>query len=117
MIMNRSESKAILRNIRVSPRKLNLVAALIRGMGVGKASDVLSFSRKRIALDVRKTLMSAVANAENNHSMDIDNLVVTQAHVGQGIVMKRFSPRAKGRGVSIRKPFSHLTIVVSEKEV
>jgi len=115
--MESNESKAILRNIRVSPQKLNLVAALIRGMKINKALDVLAFSRKRIATEVRKTLMSAIANAENNHSLEIDNLVVTQAHVGQGVVMKRFSPRAKGRGVSIRKPFSHLTIVLSEKEV
>ncbi len=115
--MGSNESKAILRNIRVSPQKLNLVAALIRGMKINKALDVLAFSRKRIATEVRKTLMSAIANAENNHSLEIDNLVVTQAHVGQGVVMKRFSPRAKGRGVSIRKPFSHLTIVLSEKEV
>lgn len=115
--MNNKDSKAILRNVRVSPRKLNLVAAMIRGMKVDKASDVLAFSRKRIALDVRKTLMSAVANAENNHALDIDKLVVSEAYVGNSFVMKRFSPRAKGRGVGIKKPFSHLTIVVSEKEV
>lgn len=110
-------AKAILRRIRVSPRKLNLVAGQIRGLKVGKALDVLTFSRKRIALDVRKTLMSAIANAENNHGLDVDTLVVDTATVGQSIVLKRFQARAKGRGVGIKKPFSHLTIVVREKEV
>lgn len=115
--MEQNTAKAILRNVRVSPRKLNLVAAMIRGMKVAKALDVLAFSPKRIALDVRKTLASAIANAETNHGLDIDTLVVTEASVGQSIVLKRFSPRAKGRGVGIKKPFSHLTIKVSEKEV
>lgn len=115
--MEQNTAKAVLRNVRVSPRKLNLVAAMIRGMKVSKALDVLTFSPKRIAHDVRKTLASAVANAENNHGLDIDTLVVTEASVGQSIVLKRFRPRAKGRGVGIRKPFSHLTIKVSEKEV
>ena len=110
-------AKAILRRIRVSPRKLNLVAGQIRGMKAARALDVLAFSRKRIALDVRKTLMSAIANAENNHDLDVDNLVVHEATVGQSIVLKRFMARAKGRGVGIKKPFSHLTIIVREQEV
>jgi large subunit ribosomal protein L22 len=109
-------AQAILRNIRVSPRKLNLVAEQIRGMKVNKALDVLAFSRKRIAHEVRKTLTSAIANAENNHGLDIDMLVVDQAYVGQAIVMKRFHARAKGRGVGIKKPFSHLTIKLREQE-
>lgn len=115
--MSVRESKAILKNLRVSPRKLNLVAAMIRGMQVQKALDVLQFSRKRIAIEVRKTLMSAIANAENNHALDVDNLRVVHAHVGYGIVLKRFQPRAKGRGCGIKKPFSNLTIVVREEEV
>ena len=115
-MMATNETKAILRNVRVSPRKLNLVAGLIRGLKADKALDVLKFSRKRIAVDVRKTLMSAIANAENNHGLDVDTLVVKEAFVGQAMVMKRFQARAKGRGVSIKKPFSHLTVVVSEKE-
>lgn len=108
---------AKLRRIHVSPRKLNLVAQQIRGMNVAKALDVLTFSRKRIAIDVKKTLMSAIANAENNHGLDVDNLVVHEASVGQAFLMKRFMARAKGRGVGIRKPFSHLTIIVREQEV
>lgn len=108
---------AKLRRIHVSPRKLNLVAQQIRGMNVAKALDVLTFSRKRIAIDVKKTLISAIANAENNHGLDIDNLVVHEASVGQAFLMKRFMARAKGRGVGIRKPFSHLTIIVREQEV
>jgi large subunit ribosomal protein L22 len=108
-------AKAILRKIRVSPRKLNLVAQQIRGQKVQSALDALSFSQKRIALDVKKTLMSAIANAENNHNMDIDKLVVSEAYVGQSFAMKRFQPRAKGRAGAIKKYFSHLTIIVSEK--
>ncbi|WP_032112432.1 50S ribosomal protein L22 [Candidatus Paracaedibacter symbiosus] len=108
---------AKLRRIHVSPRKLNLVAQQIRGLKVAKALDLLTFSRKRIALDVKKTLMSAIANAENNHGLDVDNLVVHEASVGQAFLMKRFMARAKGRGVGIRKPFSHLTIIVREQEV
>lgn len=115
--MSMKESKAILKNLRVSPRKLNLVATMIRGMGVQKALDVLQFSRKRIALDVRKTLMSAIANAENNHGLDVDTLKIAHAYVGHGMVLKRFQPRAKGRGCGIKKPFSNLTIVVREEEV
>ena len=111
-----NEAQAVLRNLRVSPQKLNLVAAMIRGMDANKAMATLSFSRRRIAGDVKKVLQSAIANAENNHSLDVDRLVVKEAHVGKGLVMKRFKARARGRGARILKPFSHLTIVVAEKE-
>lgn len=111
-----NEAQAVLRNLRVSPQKLNLVAAMIRGMDANKAVAALSFSRRRIAGDVKKVLQSAIANAENNHSLDVDRLVVKEAHVGKGLVMKRFKARARGRGARILKPFSHLTIVVAEKE-
>src|SRR5215212_537817 len=96
-----NEAKAVARNIRVSPQKLNLVAGLIRGKAVAAALADLQFSRKRIAKDVRKCLESAIANAENNHDLDVDDLVVVQAHVGKGLVMKRFSPRARGRSSRI----------------
>src|SRR3954449_1961786 len=109
-----NEAKAVARNIRVSPQKLNLVAALIRGKKVAAALADLQFSRKRIALDVRKCLESAIANAENNHDLDVDDLVVAQAHVGKALVMKRFHARARGRGARILKPFANLTIVVRE---
>ena len=111
-----NEAKAVARNIRVSPQKLNLVAQLIRGKKVATALADLEFSRKRIARDVRKCLESAIANAENNHDLDVDDLVVAEAHVGKGLVMKRFSPRARGRAGRINKPFSHLTIVVRQVE-
>ena len=111
-----NEAQAVLRNLRVSPQKLNLVAAMIRGMDANKAVATLSFSRRRIADDVKKVLQSAIANAENNHSLDVDRLVVKEAHVGKGLVMKRFKARARGRGARILKPFSHLTIVVAEIE-
>jgi len=111
-----NEAKAVARNIRVSPQKLNLVAALIRGKAVATALADLQFSRKRIAKDVRKCLESAIANAENNHDLDVDDLVVAEAHVGKGLVMKRFTPRARGRAGRIHKPFSHLTIVVRQVE-
>lgn len=109
-----NEAKAIARNLRVSPQKLNLVAQLIRGKKVATALADLEFSRKRIAGSVKKTLESAIANAENNHELDVDDLVVAEAHVGKGLVMKRFHARARGRGARIEKPFSHLTIVVRE---
>jgi len=109
-----NEAKAVARNLRVSPQKLNLVAQLIRGKKVAIALADLEFSRKRIAVDVRKCLESAVANAENNHDLDVDDLVVHQAHVGKGLVLKRFHARARGRGARILKPFAHLTIVVRE---
>ena len=111
-----NQARAVLRNLRVSPQKLNEVAGLIRGQDAAKALATLSFSRRRIANDVKKVLQSAIANAENNHSLDVDRLVVREAHVGKGLVMKRFRARARGRGARILKPFSHLTIVVSEKE-
>jgi large subunit ribosomal protein L22 len=111
-----NEAKAVARNIRVSPQKLNLVAALIRGKAVAAALADLQFSRKRIAKDVRKCLESAIANAENNHDLDVDDLVVAEAHVGKAIVLKRFSPRGRGRIGKIQKPFSHLTIVVRQVE-
>ncbi|MCO4054834.1 MAG: 50S ribosomal protein L22 [Bosea sp.] len=108
------EAQAVARNLRISPQKLNLVAGLIRGKRVSTALADLEFSRKRIALDVRKCLQSAIANAENNHSLDVDDLVVAHAHVGKGLVMKRFHARARGRGARILKPFAHITIVVRE---
>jgi large subunit ribosomal protein L22 len=111
-----NDAKAVARNIRVSAQKLNLVAQLIRGKKVAAALADLQFSRKRIAKDVRKCLESAIANAENNHDLDVDDLIVVQAHVGKGLVMKRFSPRARGRAGRIHKPFSHLTIVVRQVE-
>ena len=111
-----NEAQAVARTIRVSPQKLNLVAALIRGKKVERALADLEFSRKRIAETVRKTLQSAIANAENNHELDIDDLVVSQAHVGKGLVIKRFHPRGRGRAGKIMKPFSHLTIVVRQVE-
>jgi large subunit ribosomal protein L22 len=105
-------AKAI--NLRTSARKLNLVAQSIRGLPVQRALNELEFSPKRIAVDVRKALYSAVSNAENNHNLDIDNLVVAEAYVGKNIVMKRFSARARGRASRIEKPFSEITIVVRE---
>jgi large subunit ribosomal protein L22 len=110
------EAQAVLRMVRVSPQKLNLVAQLIRGKKVAVALADLEFSRKRIAGQVRKTLQSAIANAENNHDLDVDNLVVAEAHVGKALVMKRFNPRARGRVGRILKPFSNLTVVVREVE-
>jgi large subunit ribosomal protein L22 len=111
-----NEAMAVARMLRVSPQKLNLVAALIRGKKVSTALADLQFSRKRIARDVRKCLESAIANAENNHDLDVDDLVVTQAFVGKALVMKRFTPRGRGRVGRIMKPFSNLTIVVREVE-
>ena len=110
-----SEAKTIVSNIRVSPQKLNLVATMIRGMDVNKAIATLTFSRRRISNDVEKALQSAIANAENNHSLDVDRLYVKEAHVGKGLVMKRFKARARGRGARILKPYSHLTIIVGER--
>ncbi|MDR1476023.1 MAG: 50S ribosomal protein L22 [Holosporales bacterium] len=113
--MQNGSAKAVLRKIRVSPQKLNLVASMIRGMHVTKAANVLLYSKKRIANDVRKTLMSAVANAENNHGLDSAALYVDEAHVGHSIKLRRFHPRGRGRGGVITKPFSHLTIIVKQK--
>ena len=111
-----TEAQAVMRTIRVSPRKLNLVAALIRGKKVGRALADLEFSRKRIAKDVRKCLESAIANAENNHDLDVDDLIVAEAHVGKSLVIKRHESRGRGRMGAITKPFAHLTIVVREVE-
>lgn len=109
-----NEAIVTLRNLRTSPRKLNLVAAMIRGLRVQNALLDLEFSRKRIAKSVHKALQSVIANAENNHNLDIDRLVIKEASVGKALVMKRFRPRAKGRAAPILKPFSHLTIIVKE---
>ncbi|GJD63004.1 MULTISPECIES: 50S ribosomal protein L22 [Methylobacterium] len=109
-----NEAKAVARMLRVSPQKLNLVAQLIRGKKVSTALADLQFSRKRIAVDVRKCLESAIANAENNHDLDVDDLVVKEAYVGKALVLKRFHARARGRGARILKPFANLTIVVRE---
>ena len=109
-----NEAQAVARSLRVSPQKLNLVAQLIRGKKVEKALADLTFSNKRIARDVKKTLQSAIANAENNHGLDVDQLVVAEAYTGKNLVMKRFHPRARGRMGRIKKPFSQLTVVVRE---
>jgi len=114
-VLKDHQAMAIGRNIRVSPRKLNLVAQSIRGKRVDRALNELSFSPKRIAKDVKKILQSAIANAENNHDLDVDDLVVSQAHVGKNLVMKRFHARARGNSGGIEKFFSQLTIVVEEK--
>ena len=111
-----TEAKAVARNLRVSPQKLNLVAQLIRGKKVNSALADLEFSRKRIARDVKKCLESAIANAENNHELDVDDLVVAQAYVGKSLVMKRFSTRGRGRSAPIKKPFSRIRIVVRQIE-
>ena len=115
--LSENEAQAVARMLRVSPQKLNLVAQLIRGKKVAAALADLEFSRKRIARDVRKCLESAIANAENNHELDVDELVVAEAHVGKAIVIKRFHPRGRGRMGRIFKPFANLTIVVREVEV
>jgi len=111
-----NEAKASAKMLRISPQKLNLVAQMIRGKKVATALADLEFSRKRISTDVRKCLESAIANAENNHDLDVDDLVVAEASVGKALVIKRFSPRGRGRVGKILKPFSHLTIVVRQVE-
>src|SRR5881392_717003 len=115
-VLGDHQAVAIARNIRVSPRKLNLVAQQIRGKRVDRALNVLTFSPKRIAGVVKKTLQSAIANAENNHDLDVDDLVVAEASVGKNLVLKRFTPRGRGRMGRIFKPFANLTIVVREVE-
>jgi len=112
-----NEAMAVTRSLRVSPQKLNLVAQMIRGKKVQTAINDLTFSRKRIAREVLKTLNSAIANAEENHGLEIDNLEVAEAYVGKNLVMKRWKPRARGRVGRILKPFSQLTIIVREKVV
>jgi large subunit ribosomal protein L22 len=111
-----NEAKAIAKMLRISPQKLNLVAGLIRGKKVASALADLQFSRKRIAVDVKKCLESAIANAENNHDLEVDDLIVAEAYVGKALVMKRFHARGRGRAGSILKPFSNLTIVVRQVE-
>jgi large subunit ribosomal protein L22 len=111
-----TEAMSKVRTLRTSPRKLNLVAQSIRGMPVQRALNELQFSPKRIARDVRKALYSAISNAENNHSLDIDSLVVVRAFVGKNLVMKRFAARARGRASRIEKPFSEITIVVRDQD-
>ena len=111
-----NEAMAKLRMLRTSPQKLNLVAAMIRGKKVDKALNDLTFSKKRIAADVKKCLQSAIANAENNHNLDVDDLIVAEAYVGKNLVMKRGRPRARGRFGRILKPFSELTIKVRQVE-
>ena len=111
-----TDAKAVARMLRVSPQKLNLVAQLIRGKKVATALADLQFSSKRIARDVKKCLESAIANAENNHDLDVDDLVVAEAHVGKALVLKRFTPRGRGRMGRIFKPFANLTIVVRQVE-
>jgi large subunit ribosomal protein L22 len=113
-VLGETEAKAVVRMLRVSPQKLNLLAQLIRGKKVSTALADLEFSRKRISTEVRKALESAIANAENNHDLDVDDLVVREAYVGKAMVMKRFSPRARGRAGRIEKPFSNLTIILRE---
>jgi large subunit ribosomal protein L22 len=110
-----TEAQAILRNLRVSPRKLNLVAGLIRNRSAQDAVATLTFSKRRIAQQVKKALESAIANAENNHQLDVDRLFVARAEVGRAIVMKRFHARGRGRASQIEKWFSHLKIVVAER--
>lgn len=111
-----NEAMAMAKYLRTSPQKLNLVCQTIRGKNVGKALIDLEFNNRRISEDVRKVLQSAIANAENNHSLDVDRLIVSEAFVGKSITMKRFRARARGRGAQILKPFSRLTIIVRERE-
>jgi large subunit ribosomal protein L22 len=111
-----NEARAVTRLIRVSPQKLNLLAQMIRGKKVDRALADLTFSRKRVAKDVKKTLESAIANAENNHDLDVDALIVSEAYVGKNIVMKRLRARARGRAARILKPFSQMTVVVRQVE-
>ena len=111
-----NEAKVVLKNLRISPQKLNLVLGMIRRQKADIAISKLQFSKKRISKDVSKTVKSAIANAENNNQFDIDNLYVKEAYVGKSLVMKRFRPRAKGRASPIKKPFSRITIVLSERK-
>jgi large subunit ribosomal protein L22 len=111
-----NEAQAVARSLRISPQKLNLVAQMIRGKKVDRALAELTFSRKRIAVAVKKTLESAIANAENNHQLDVDQLIVSEAYVGKNLTVKRWRPRARGRVGKIVKPFSQLTVVVREVE-
>ncbi|MGZ5861660.1 MAG: 50S ribosomal protein L22 [Methyloceanibacter sp.] len=114
--LKENEARAVTRLIRVSPQKLNLLAQLIRGKKVDRALADLTFSRKRVAKDVKKTLQSAIANAENNHDLDVDALVVSEAYVGKGLVMKCMRARARGRSGRIQKPFAQITVVLRQVE-
>jgi|TARA_B110000014_G_C20105298_1_gene581071 large subunit ribosomal protein L22 len=114
MKKNKNIVKAVNRNVRSSPRKVNILLKNIRGKKVDLAVRDLSFARQRIAKDIKKTVLSAIANAENNNQYDIDNLYVTEAYVGKSIVLKRFRARAKGRASGIKKPYSNITIILSE---
>ena len=116
MDKNISIVKAVNKNVRTSPRKLALVCNFIKGKKADVALRDLEFSRKRISKDVSKTVKSAISNAENNYQFDIDNLFVKEAYVGKSLVMKRFRPRAKGRASPIKKPFSRITIILSERK-
>ena len=115
MLKNKNTVKAINRNVRSSPRKINLLLKYIRGKKADIAIRDLSFARQRIAFDIKKTVHSAIANAENNNQFDIDNLYIREAYVGKSIVLKRFRARAKGRASGIKKPYSNITIILSEK--
>ena len=117
MQKNKNVVKAINKNVRSSPRKVNLLLKNIRGKKVDIAVRDLSFARQRIAFDIKKTVQAAIANAENNNQFDIDNLYITEAYVGKSVVLKRFRPRAKGRASAIKKPYSNLTIILSEKKI
>ena len=117
MQKNKNVVKAINKNVRSSPRKVNLLLKNIRGKKADIAVRDLSFARQRIAFDIKKTVQAAIANAENNNQFDIDNLYITEAYVGKSVVLKRFRPRAKGRASAIKKPYSNLTIILSEKKI
>ena len=117
MQKNNNTVKAINKNVRSSPRKINILLKTIRGKKADIAIRNLSFARQRIAFDIKKTVQSAVANAENNNQYDVDNLYIKEAYVGKSIVLKRFRPRAKGRASSIKKPYSNLTIILAENTI
>lgn len=112
-----NEARAFLKMVKASPQKLNLLAESIRGLSVSKASEQLTFSKKRVAIEVKKLLLSAVSNADHNYKLDVDRLFVKEAYVGKALVMKRFRARARGRGAGLLKPFSNMTIIVIEKEL
>ena len=110
-----NEARAFLRMIKCSPQKLNLVAESIRGLSANKAIEQLTFSKKRVAVEIKKLVLSAVSNAENNYKLDVDKLSIKEAYVGKALVMKRFHARARGRGAAILKPFSNMTVIVAER--
>ncbi len=114
--MNSRVAKAVLRRLRISPQKLNIVVSMIRGMNVDRAVGVLLYSKKRVATDVRKTLLSAISNAENNHGLRRELLYIKEAYVGYSLKLKRFHPRGRGRGGSVVKPFSHFSVILEERE-